>query len=57
MPKEPSPLPGPPPASLKPVARRRIGESLRGLYADTLSAPMSPRLTELLAQIEKPRRD
>ncbi len=57
MPKEPSPLPVSPPAALKPVARRRIGESLRGLYADTLSAPMSPRLTELLAQIEKPQRD
>jgi hypothetical protein len=56
MPKEPSPLPEPPPAALKPVARRRIGESLRGLYADALSAPMSPRLAEVLSQIEKTKR-
>ncbi|WP_197430781.1 MULTISPECIES: NepR family anti-sigma factor [Methylobacterium] len=57
MPKEPSRLPEtPPPAQLKPAARRQIGQSLRGLYADSLSAPMGQRLTDLLAQIEKPDR-
>ncbi|GJD81991.1 hypothetical protein [Methylobacterium gregans] len=54
MPKEPSRLPDPlPPASLKPAVRRQIGQSLRGLYAETLSAPMGQRLTDLVAQIEK----
>lgn len=56
MPKEPSRSPEPPPlAPLKPAVRRQIGQSLRGLYADTLSAPMNERLTDLLAQIEKPK--
>ncbi|WP_162559698.1 hypothetical protein [Methylobacterium radiodurans] len=56
MPKEPNRLPEPPPATLKPVVRRRIGESLRGLYAEALSAPLGPRLADLVAEIEKPKR-
>jgi hypothetical protein len=36
--------------------RRQIGHNLRALYADTLSAPIDPRLEALIAELAKPKR-
>ncbi|MGT2479899.1 NepR family anti-sigma factor [Methylobacterium oryzae CBMB20] len=36
--------------------RRQIGQNLRTLYADTLSAPVDPRLEALIAELAKPKR-
>ncbi len=34
--------------------RRHLGQTLRGHYADSLSAPVNERLASLLAQLDKP---
>lgn len=36
--------------------RRQIGQNLRALYADTLSAPVDLRLEALIAELAKPKR-
>jgi hypothetical protein len=42
---------------LDPASRRRIGRELRALYAECLVSPLTPRLAELLAQLEPPALD
>lgn len=39
---------------LSPNVRRHLGQTLRGHYADSLSAPVGERLEALLAQLDKP---
>ncbi len=41
---------------LNPSVRRHLGQNLRNLYADTLSAPVSERLEALIAQLDRPKR-
>lgn len=41
---------------LSPVVRRHLGQTLRGHYADSLSAPVGERLEALLAQLDKQAR-
>ncbi|MDR7035685.1 hypothetical protein J2X36_000420 [Methylobacterium sp. BE186] len=36
---------------LDPIARRRIGQSLRALYAEVLVQPLPPRFETLLADL------
>lgn len=38
---------------LSPTVRRHLGQTLRGHYADSLSAPVGERLEALLAQLDK----
>ena len=40
---------------LHPSVRRHLGQNLRNLYADTLSAPVSERLEALIAQLDRPK--
>lgn len=35
--------------------RRHLGQNLRTLYADSLSAPVSERLEALIAQLDRPK--
>ena len=58
VPKQP-----PPPAETAQAAQplsasvqRHLGQTLRGHYADALSAPVGQRLEALIAQLEKPKR-
>ncbi|APT29977.1 hypothetical protein MCBMB27_00686 [Methylobacterium phyllosphaerae] len=43
-------------APLPPGVRRHLGQTLRTLYTDTLSAPVDERLKALIAQLSKPKR-
>ena len=57
MPKQPPPTePAPAVAPLRPGIQRHLGRTLRGVYADTLTAPVPPRLDALVAQLDKPKR-
>ncbi|GJE62319.1 NepR family anti-sigma factor [Methylobacterium trifolii] len=40
---------------LSPGVRRHLGQNLRTLYADSLSAPVSQRLEALIAQLDRPK--
>jgi hypothetical protein len=40
---------------LGPEARKRIGETLRASFGDTLKKPIPPRHLALLQQFEQPR--
>lgn len=42
--------------SLSASVRRHLGQNLRTLYADSLSAPVSQRLEALIAQLDRPKR-
>lgn len=46
----------PPGIALSASVRRHLGQNLRTLYADSLSAPVSQRLEALLAQLDRPKR-
>lgn len=39
---------------LNATVRRHLGQTLRGHYADTLSAPVDEHLEALLAKLDKP---
>ena len=41
---------------LSPNVRRHLGQTLRGHYAESLSAPVGQRLEALLAQLDKQTR-
>ena len=41
---------------LSPNVRRHLGQTLRGHYAESLSAPVGQRLEALLAQLDKQAR-
>lgn len=45
-----------PEAAPLPGVRRHLGQTLRTLYTDTLSAPVDERLKALIAQLSKPKR-
>ncbi|MEE7503698.1 hypothetical protein ACLBXO_14860 [Methylobacterium sp. C33D] len=36
--------------------RRHLGQNLRALFTETLSAPVDPRLEALIARLGKPKR-
>ncbi len=42
-------------APLSAKVRRHLGQNLRTLYADALTAPVSQRLEALIAQLDKPK--
>ena len=42
--------------SLSASVRRHLGQNLRTLYADSLSAPVNQRLEALIAQLDRPKR-
>jgi hypothetical protein len=48
------PATGTPPLSAD--IRRHLGQNLRALYADTLSAPANPRIEALATQLAKQKR-
>ncbi|MEE7448330.1 hypothetical protein MRF4_11150 [Methylobacterium radiotolerans] len=41
---------------LSPDIRRHLGQNLRTLFTDTLSAPVDPRLEALIARLNQPKR-
>ncbi|SDA25320.1 hypothetical protein SAMN02799622_03608 [Methylobacterium sp. UNC378MF] len=43
-------------APLSPNIRRHLGQHLRTLFTDALSAPVDPRLEALIARLNKPKR-
>ncbi len=49
-------MPGATAAPLSPNVRRHLGQNLRALYADTLTAPVSQRLEALIAQLDRTKR-